>query len=136
MSDIWRWPVLKRRMAIQSRRRTTTSTPSIISDRCTPKKYKTPTYIAGPTIGNLVDPDNRSVVDFAARKHTLDWAFPADLAATWRDGRIKQAMIARVLATRSRAYRLFSDGNYIPLETTGALSQHVVAFARTLDSAI
>ena len=80
---------------------------------------------------SLVDPDNRSLVDFAARKHTLDRAFPADLAATWRDGRIKQAMIAHVLATRSRARRLFSEGNYIPLETTGALSQHVVAFART-----
>ena len=85
---------------------------------------------------SLVDPDNRSLVDFAARKHTLDRAFPADLAATWRDGRIKQAMIAHVLATRSRARRLFSEGNYIPLETTGALSQHLVAFARTFDSAI
>jgi (1->4)-alpha-D-glucan 1-alpha-D-glucosylmutase len=85
---------------------------------------------------SLVDPDNRSLVDFAARKHTLDRAFPADLAATWRDGRIKQAMIAHVLATRSRVRRLFSEGNYIPLETTGALSQHLVAFARTFDSAI
>jgi (1->4)-alpha-D-glucan 1-alpha-D-glucosylmutase len=85
---------------------------------------------------SLVDPDNRSLVDFAARKHTLDRAFPADLATTWRDGRIKQAMIAHVLATRSRVRRLFSEGNYIPLETTGALSQHLVAFARTFDSAI
>ena len=85
---------------------------------------------------SLVDPDNRSLVDFGARKHTLDRAFPADLAATWRDGRIKQAMIAHVLATRSHARRLFSEGNYIPLETTGALSQHVVAFARTLDWAV
>jgi (1->4)-alpha-D-glucan 1-alpha-D-glucosylmutase len=85
---------------------------------------------------SLVDPDNRSLVDFAARKHTLDRSFPADLAATWRDGRIKQAMVAHVLATRSRAPRLFSEGNYIPLQTSGALCQHVVAFARKLDSAI
>ena len=85
---------------------------------------------------SLVDPDNRSVVDFAARKYTLDRAFPADLVATWRDGRIKQAVIAHVLATRSRARRLFSEGNYISLETTGALCQHVVAFARMFDSAI
>jgi (1->4)-alpha-D-glucan 1-alpha-D-glucosylmutase len=85
---------------------------------------------------SLVDPDNRSLVDYAARKHTLDRTFPADLATTWRDGRIKQAMIARVLATRSHTHRLFSEGNYIPMETTGAFGQHVVAFARTLDSEV
>src|ERR1700730_14505621 len=40
MSDIWRWPVLKLKMAIRSRQRTTTSTPNIISDRCSPKRHK------------------------------------------------------------------------------------------------
>ena len=34
MSDIWRWPAPKLKMAIRLRRRTTTSTPSITSDRC------------------------------------------------------------------------------------------------------
>ena len=40
MSAIWRWPVLKRKMAIPSRRRTTSSTPNITTDRCSPKKVK------------------------------------------------------------------------------------------------
>jgi hypothetical protein len=34
MSDIWRWPAPKLKMAIRLRRRTTISTPSITSDRC------------------------------------------------------------------------------------------------------
>ena len=39
MSDIWRWPVLKLKMAIRSRQRTTISTPNIISDRCAPNRH-------------------------------------------------------------------------------------------------
>ena len=39
MSDIWRWPVLKLKMAIRSRQRTTISTPNIISDPCAPKRH-------------------------------------------------------------------------------------------------
>ena len=39
MSDIWRWPVLKRKMAIRSRQKTSTSTPNIISDRCSPNRH-------------------------------------------------------------------------------------------------
>ena len=34
MSDICRWPALKLKMAIRLRQKTTTSTPSITSDRC------------------------------------------------------------------------------------------------------
>jgi hypothetical protein len=39
MSAIWCWPVLKRKMAIPSRQRTTTSTPNITTDRCSPKTH-------------------------------------------------------------------------------------------------
>ena len=39
MSDIWRWPMLKLKMAIPSRQRTTISTPNIISDRCAPNRH-------------------------------------------------------------------------------------------------
>ena len=39
MSNIWRWPVLKRKVAIRSRQRTTTSMPNIISDRCSPNRH-------------------------------------------------------------------------------------------------
>jgi hypothetical protein len=34
MSDIWCWPVLKLKMAMRLRQRTTISTPNITLDRC------------------------------------------------------------------------------------------------------
>ena len=50
---------------------------------------------------SLVDPDNRRPVDFAPRASTLGDGDLDALAGTWRDGRIKQALIARVLALRA-----------------------------------
>jgi (1->4)-alpha-D-glucan 1-alpha-D-glucosylmutase len=79
---------------------------------------------------SLVDPDNRSPVDFAARQETLRSSSAAELTANWNDGRIKQFMIARVLAVRKKIPELFSDGAYLPLETEGPLAPHIVAFAR------
>jgi (1->4)-alpha-D-glucan 1-alpha-D-glucosylmutase len=89
---------------------------------------------------SLVDPDNRSAVDFAVRRRSLDAISAsrsvADYAANWVDGRIKQAMIARVLAVRKKMPRLFADGNYVPLEAVGPLAEHIVAFARILGNSI
>jgi (1->4)-alpha-D-glucan 1-alpha-D-glucosylmutase len=89
---------------------------------------------------SLVDPDNRSPVDFAARKHSLEAISPsqsvAEYAANWADGRIKQAMIARVLAVRKKTPSLFTDGNYVPLEAVGPFAEHIVAFARILGNLI
>jgi (1->4)-alpha-D-glucan 1-alpha-D-glucosylmutase len=82
---------------------------------------------------SLVDPDNRAPVDFATRHNTLDDSFPAELAATWRDGRIKQSTIARILAARKNAPLLFLKGRYAPLQTTGPLASHIVAFARMFE---
>jgi (1->4)-alpha-D-glucan 1-alpha-D-glucosylmutase len=85
---------------------------------------------------SLVDPDNRSPVDFAMRRRSLgknSAAAPvAGLAADWADGRIKQAMIARVLAVRKKMPHLFADGSYVPLEAAGPFAGHVFAFARIL----
>ena len=80
---------------------------------------------------SLVDPDNRSPVDFAVRQGTLAAPSVADSAAHWGDGRIKQLTVARVLALRKKMPGLFSDGSYLPLETAGPLAKYVVAFART-----
>jgi (1->4)-alpha-D-glucan 1-alpha-D-glucosylmutase len=80
---------------------------------------------------SLVDPDNRRPVDFALRRKALQQ--PTDavaLLAGWRDGRIKQHVIARTLALRRRHPDLFATGSYEPLEVVGSLSDHVVAFAR------
>ncbi len=80
---------------------------------------------------SLVDPDNRRPVDFDARMAALrEAAAPASLAGSWRDGRVKQAVIARVLALRQRLPELFARGDYRPLEADGPRAAHVIAFAR------
>lgn len=80
---------------------------------------------------SLVDPDNRSPVDFAVRQKTVDTVSPAEAIRSWRDGRIKQALVQRVLALRKKIPSLFAEGAYIPLEVIGDPAEHVVAFART-----
>lgn len=80
---------------------------------------------------SLVDPDNRSAVDFAARQRALGTASLDELLATWQDGRLKQFVMARLLALRKKMPRLFSAGKYVPLATSGPQAERVVAFART-----
>ncbi|GLO54858.1 malto-oligosyltrehalose synthase [Pseudomonas putida] len=83
---------------------------------------------------SLVDPDNRRPVDYALRRRTLDDATtPAELLAHWRDGRIKQALIARVLDCRQAHAELFRRGAYLPLTVQGRHADKVVAFARLGD---
>jgi (1->4)-alpha-D-glucan 1-alpha-D-glucosylmutase len=79
---------------------------------------------------SLVDPDNRAPVDFAARQQSLAAIAATQLTQQWADGRIKQRLIAAVLASRKKLPELFSSGDYLPLRSEGALAAHVVAFAR------
>jgi (1->4)-alpha-D-glucan 1-alpha-D-glucosylmutase len=80
---------------------------------------------------SLVDPDNRRPVDYVARERALESACaPTELLPEWRDGRVKQAIIARALAYRRRAPGLFANGNYQKLRLDGKLADHAVAFAR------
>jgi len=81
---------------------------------------------------SLVDPDNRRPVDFDARIAGLDGAPLHTLVPHWRDGRIKQAIIARTLSLRRASPALFSEGTYEPLEVHGAFTDRVIAFARRL----
>jgi malto-oligosyltrehalose synthase len=85
---------------------------------------------------SLVDPDNRRPVDFAARSASLGSTEMDAALADWRDGHIKQAVIAQTLALRREHPRLFAEGSYAPIEVTGAAANHLVAFARRLDSDI
>jgi (1->4)-alpha-D-glucan 1-alpha-D-glucosylmutase len=81
---------------------------------------------------SLVDPDNRRPVDFARRVGALEAGeTPVALAAQWRDGRMKQAVIHRALALRRQVPDLFARGEYRPVEVTGARAEHVVAFLRS-----
>lgn len=80
---------------------------------------------------SLVDPDNRRAVDFAARRAGLN--NPADLDTllhSWRDGRLKQWLIAQVLGLRLAHPALFGASRYQPLAVEGAQRERVLAFAR------
>ncbi|MBF6034720.1 malto-oligosyltrehalose synthase [Pseudomonas sp. P155] len=80
---------------------------------------------------SLVDPDNRRPVDYAAREHALQESLPpVELLANWRDGRIKQALIAQVLKLRVEHAELFRQGSYQALEVLGSQAHNVLAFAR------
>jgi (1->4)-alpha-D-glucan 1-alpha-D-glucosylmutase len=80
---------------------------------------------------SLVDPDNRRPVDYAARAHALQEPLPpVELLANWRDGRIKQALIAEVLNLRVEHAELFRRGTYQALEVLGSQAHNVLAFAR------
>ncbi|MDP9141056.1 MAG: malto-oligosyltrehalose synthase [Pseudomonadota bacterium] len=80
---------------------------------------------------SMVDPDNRRAVDFDARWHSL-LAEPSidTLLGNWRDGAIKQQLIARCLALRSAHPELFELGNYQALDISGMHSARLLAFAR------
>lgn len=80
---------------------------------------------------NLVDPDNRRPVDFDARTDALNQpATVSELVKNWRDGRIKQWLVRRILTIRAAQPQLFRHGAYIPLEVEGEHAEHIVAFAR------
>jgi len=79
---------------------------------------------------SLVDPDNRRPVDFASRVATLDDSPLQSLTQNWRDGRIKQALIARTLALRLACPALFAAGSYEPLAARGTFADRIIAFAR------
>jgi (1->4)-alpha-D-glucan 1-alpha-D-glucosylmutase len=83
---------------------------------------------------SLVDPDNRSAVDFAARRASFDAL--ASSPPTGLDGRTKQFLITRVLAVRRMLPALFSRGAYKALEIVGPAPENFVGFARVLDDAV
>ncbi len=79
---------------------------------------------------SLVDPDNRQAVDWQRRRDGLSSDPLGGSVADWRDGRVKQALIARVLALRARHPLLFAHGDYRPLALDGALAEAMLAFER------
>lgn len=84
---------------------------------------------------SLVDPDNRRAVDMAKRETMLS-ALDAGstsvsgLMSCWKNGAVKQAILARCLRMRMQHPNLFKCGSYVPLEVQGALASHVLAFMR------
>jgi len=83
---------------------------------------------------SLVDPDNRRAVDFTVRQQALQTPVDAEqLLHNWRDGHIKQALIARTLAVRAQYPQLFRRGRYQALQVVGSEAERVLAFARELN---
>jgi (1->4)-alpha-D-glucan 1-alpha-D-glucosylmutase len=81
---------------------------------------------------SMVDPDNRRPVDYALRREALDEnSEPAACLAAWRDGRIKQAVIHKILKFRRRMPDLFARGAYEPVSLEGELGERFVAFTRS-----
>jgi (1->4)-alpha-D-glucan 1-alpha-D-glucosylmutase len=80
---------------------------------------------------SLVDPDNRRPVDYASRQQALQQAANLpDLLANWRDGHVKQALIAQTLKVRAEHAELFRRGTYLALEIVGSEAHRVLGFVR------
>jgi (1->4)-alpha-D-glucan 1-alpha-D-glucosylmutase len=82
---------------------------------------------------SMVDPDNRRPVDFAERAALLDQYGETPVSALfphWRDGAVKQSLIATLLHLRREHAALFAEGSYEPLIASGPGGERVCAFAR------
>lgn len=73
---------------------------------------------------SLVDPDNRRMPEYRRLAAPVEAPPLDDFPAT------KGWLIGRVLDLRRRHHDLFSQGDYVPLESTGPRRGNVVAFAR------
>jgi (1->4)-alpha-D-glucan 1-alpha-D-glucosylmutase len=85
---------------------------------------------------SLVDPDNRRPVDYELRREllsTLDKVSVAELFATWKDGRVKMAVIRALMCYRAGQPELFSCGEYVPLAVGGTDAERITAFLRKGD---
>ena len=94
---------------------------------------------------SLVDPDNRRPVDYERRQELLRALqgraaeagpdrreLARELTHVKQDGRIKLYVTAQALRCRRDHPGLFSTGDYLPAETTGARGDHVFGFSRRL----
>ncbi len=80
---------------------------------------------------SMVDPDNRRPVNFVARQAALQGAPEDDhLRASWKDGRVKQSLLKRLLTARRDHPALFRRGRYQPLAARGPRADEVLAFCR------
>ncbi len=88
----------------------------------------------------LVDPDNRHPIDFELWTHSLsalrhdERRDPieeiSDLLARWPNGRVKLWLVSQALRFRYHHLELFTQGDFLPLETSGKRAECVVSFLR------
>ncbi|HSR12281.1 MAG TPA: malto-oligosyltrehalose synthase, partial [Thermodesulfobacteriota bacterium] len=92
---------------------------------------------------SLVDPDNRRPVDFRRRMDILksvqggreDPGKARALLQDWKSGAVKFYVCLRSLHFRRENPLLFGEGEYLPLESRGALAENACAFARVKSGA-
>ena len=92
---------------------------------------------------NLVDPDNRRPVDFSRPKSLLrnimeeartdPLGLVSSLLGKREGGGIKLFVIFMALKTRKQHADIFQMGTYTPMEVSGTLSDHIIAFLREHD---
>jgi len=89
----------------------------------------------------LVDPDNRSPVDYDLRRRMLEeldrreaqdgqLELVRDLLTNPEDGRIKLYVASRALRIRRENRELFESGEYLPVYAQGTFDRNIVAFER------
>ncbi|MFE1602805.1 malto-oligosyltrehalose synthase [Methylobacterium sp. ID0610] len=80
---------------------------------------------------SFVDPDNRRPVDYAARERALTEDGPVEaMLVGWPDGRIKQMVLARLLADRAAEPAFYAAADYNPVEAEGDGAGRILAFLR------
>jgi len=78
---------------------------------------------------SLVDPDNRRPVDYTLCRQSLqDVGQKFSSATSLRDSHLKILVTHRLLHLRRRLSHLWSQGDYVPLDVTGPLADHLIAF--------
>jgi (1->4)-alpha-D-glucan 1-alpha-D-glucosylmutase len=81
---------------------------------------------------SLVDPDNRRAFDYAPRRAALARDVSLHEALEhWRDGVVKQVLIARLLAHRAAWPAFYASATYQSLPVRGTRAAHVIAFERS-----
>ena len=92
---------------------------------------------------SLVDPDNRRAVDYRQRQEMMAELAPRlsameerralfdTLMHDWRDGRVKLATIALLLAFRREHAGFFASADYQPIEIEGEEASWAVGFVRS-----
>jgi (1->4)-alpha-D-glucan 1-alpha-D-glucosylmutase len=106
----------------------------------------TPDFFQGTELWTLtlVDPDNRTPVDYEAgatllaelkeRERTTGLPALAEDLTRWpADNRIKLFLTHKALTFRRKHQQLFTEGEYIPATTGGIHGRRVVSFLRRLD---
>ena len=107
-----------------------------------------PDLYQGDEFWNLsfVDPDNRRPVAYDQRLAALKQikaklafdpiALMDDLFTTRTNGNIKLFLTYQLLQARKNFVALFQQGDYQPLDVSGALQNHVIAFARRVEDQV